>query len=265
VTRTTPVRGTRLSKSVTVTTDAKGAQTIKLRFTVESKATILFEPRPQFLLYAFEGEAAESRLLLRHGDGDKLVVHSAETGSDHLEAVIKPVVKNERWAEIEAKPGDVWLDLVLSPDAPLGTLSGRMQVATNHPQAPSFGIQYLVRVRSVMETRPEGVRLWLLGRTEDEGTSAWVRVIHNQPGDFRITSLDVSHPEIFSASTLSDEAASQQAVRVKVVEGLTPEALGSTVEAWLEITTDVQPEVKLELPVLIAPTRAGTRRDFHQR
>ncbi len=106
MTRTTPVRGTRLSKSVTVTTDAKGAQTIKLRFTVESKATILFEPRPQFLLYAFEGEAAESRLLLRHGDGDKLVVHSAETGSDHLEAVIKPVVKNERWAEIEAKPGD---------------------------------------------------------------------------------------------------------------------------------------------------------------
>jgi hypothetical protein len=265
ITRTTPVRGTRLSKSVTVTTDAKDAQTIKLRFSVESKATILFEPRPQFLVYAFEGEAAQSRLLLRHGDGEQLVVHSAETGSEHLDTVIRPVAEKERWAEIEARPGDVWLDLVLSPNAPLGTLSGRMQVATNHPQARSFGIQYLVRVRSVIETRPDGVRLWLLGRSENEGRSNFVRVIHNQAGDLNITSLAVSHPEFFSAEIFPIEAAGQQALRVKVTDGLTPEALGKTIEGWVEITTNVQPDVKLELPVLVAPTRAGTRRDFHQR
>jgi hypothetical protein len=250
---------------VTVTTDATDASSITLRFTVESKATILFAPRAQFMVYAFEGEAARSRLLLRRGDGEKLVVHSAEAGNEHLETVIEPVVKRESLGEIEATPGDVWLDLVLSPEAPVGNLSGRIQVASNHPQAQTFGIQYLVRVRSVIETRPDGVRLWLLGSGSGEGTSNFVRVIHNQPGDFKITSLDVSHPEFFSAAALSSEAAAQQAVSVRLTEGLTPEALGKTIEAWIEIGTDLQPGVKLELPVLIAPTRAGTRRPFHQR
>ena len=218
------------------------------------------------MVYSFEGEAAQSRLLLRHGDGEKLVVHSAEMGSEFLETVIEPVVRQERRGELEARPGDVWLDLVLSPDAPLGTLSGRIQVATNHPHAQSFDLQYIVRVRSVIETRPQdGVRLWLLGGTGNDGKSNFVRIIHNQPGDFSITSLDVSHPEFFSAEALSDEAARQQAVRVKLVEGLTPEALGKTIEGWIEFSTDVQPGMKLELPVLIAPTRAGTRRPFHQR
>jgi hypothetical protein len=250
---------------VTVTTDARDAPNITLRFTVQSKATILFEPRPQFAVYAFEGEAARSRLLLRHGDGEKLVVHSADPGNEHLATVIEPVVKQERRDGIDARPGDVWLDLVLSPDAPVGTLSGRIQVATNHAEARTFGIQYLVRVRSVIETRPDGVRLWLLGRSENEGRSNFVRVIHNQPGDLNITSLDVSHPEFFSVEIFPIETAGQQALRVKVVEGLTPEALGKTIEGWVEITTDVQPDVKLELPVLVAPTRAGTRRDFHKR
>ena len=250
---------------MTVTTDAKDAPNITLRFTVETKATIVFEPRPQFVLNAFEGETARSRLLLRHGDGKKLVVHSADTNSEHLGTVIEPVVEPERKAEIAARPGDVWLDLVLSPDAPLGTFSGQIQVATNHPQARSFGVQYLVRVRSVIETRPDGVRLWLLGNRTGEGTSTWVRVILNQPGEFKITSLDVSHPEFFSAETLSAEAAGHHAVRVSLVEDLTPEALGKTVEGWIEIGTDLEAGVTLEMPVLIAPTRAGTRRPFHQR
>jgi len=210
------------------------------------------------------GEAELAQLVaLRHGDGEKLVVRSADPGTEYLETVIEPVVKREHRDGIDARPGDVWLDLVLSPEAPLGTLSGRVQVATNHPQAQTFGIQYLVRIRSVIETRPDGVRLWLLGSRDGEGSSNWIRVIHNQPGDFKITSLDVSHPEFFSAATLSNEPGRQQAVRVKLVEELTPEALGTTVEAWIEIVTDIQPETKIELPVLIAPTRAGTRRDFH--
>jgi len=250
---------------VTVTTDAKDARSITLRFTVESKATILFEPRPQFVVRAFEGEAAQSRILLRRGDGEKLEVHSVATGSEHLGTVIEPVVKQERRGEIEARPGDVWLDLVLSPEAPLGILSGQIQVTTNHPQAQSFGVQYIVRVRSVVETRPEGVRLWLLGDRDGEGASNFVRVIHNQPGHLKITSLDVSHPEFFTAEIFPTGAAGQQALRVKLAEGLTPEALGETIEAWLEIGTDVQPGVKIELPVLIAPTRAGTRREFHHR
>jgi len=224
---------------VTVTTDAEDAPSITLRFTVRSEATILFQPGPQFVVYAFEGEAAQSRLLLRRGDGERLLVHSAETGNEHLKTVIEPVLTRESRDGIDARPGDVWLDLFLSPEAPRGTLSGRIQVTTDHPQAASFGLQYLVRVRSVVETQPEGVRLWILGNRGDEGTSAWVHVIHNQPGDFKITSLDVSHPELFSASTLSNEAAAKHAVRVKVVEGLTPEILGSTIEAWIEITTDI--------------------------
>jgi hypothetical protein len=250
---------------IAVNTDSKEVPNLTLRFTVESKAPILFEPRAQFVVYTFEGEAARERLLLRHADGEKLEVHSAESDNEYLETVIQPVVEKERLGEIEAKPGDVWLDLVLSPGAPLGTLSGKIQIATNHPMARSFDVHYVVRVRQVIQARPNGVRLWLLGSKKGEGASTFVSVNHNQPGDFKITAISVSHPEIFTAATLSTEGAGQQTVRVKLVEGLTPEILGKTIEGWIEISTDIQTGVKLELPVLVAPTRAGTRRPFHHR
>jgi hypothetical protein len=250
---------------IAVQTNAKDVPNLTLRFTVEATAPILFEPRSQIVVYTFEGEAAQERLLLRRADGEQLVVHGAETSSEYLETVIDPVIEKEERDGIEANPGDVWLDLKVSPQAPLGTLSGKIQVASNHPKAQSFGIHYVARVRRVVDLRPNGVRLWLLGSKDGAGKSTWVRLIHNLPGNFNVTSLDVSHPEFFSASALSNEAARQQAVRVKLVEGLTPEALGKTIEGWIEITTDLQPGVKLELPVLIGPTRAGTRRPFHQR
>jgi hypothetical protein len=61
------------------------------------------------------------------------------------------------------------------------------------------------------------------------------------------------------------DAAQRQTVRVELVEGLTPEAIGGTMEGWVEISTDIPASTTLKVPVLVAPTRAGTNRQFRRR
>ncbi len=84
----------------------------------------------------------------------------------------------------------------------------------------------------------------------------------NGEGSFTITGIEVSHPEVFSAAVVASEAARRQTVRVELAEGLGPEAINGTIEGWIEISTDDPIRSKLEVPVVVASTREGTRRPF---
>jgi len=260
--RTAPLQNRRVTKSIAVRTDAKSVLNLNLRFSVEVRAPIVFKPNSRLVISTVEGEEARKRVLLRRADGEALQILSADAGDPTLSVITEPVVKKERTNDYEAAPGDVWLELVLPADSPTGSRTGKLRLSTNDPIASSFEVPFAMRVRTLIEYRPDGVRLWPTPSRSGDGYSAFVNLNRNGEGSFTITGIDVSHPDVFSAAVVSSEPARRQTVRVELAEGLGPEAINGTIEGWIEINTDDPVRKKLEVPVVVASTREGTRRPF---
>ena len=260
--RTAPLQDRRITKSIAVRTDAKGLPILNLRFSVEVRAPIVFKPDNRLVISTIEGQETRKRVLLRRADGEALEILSAETGDQTLRVATEPVVKKERTSEYDAGPGDVWLELLLPADSPIGSRTGKLRLSTNDPIAKSFELPFVMRVRALIEHRPDGIRLWATPSRTGDGYSGFLTLNRNGGGFFSITGVDVSHPEVFSAVVVSPEAAKRQTVRVELAEGLGPEAINNTIEGWIEISTDDSIRSKIEVPVLVASSREGTRRGF---
>ena len=261
-TKTTPLRTRRLSKSITVTTDADATPNLMLRFTVDAEAPLSMFPSDRLVVYSIKGEEARQRMLLRNNDGEKLEVSETETGLDYLRATVQPVVEKEQWNGIDARPGDVWVELALSAVAPVGVQHGYLELTTDNPTVPFVKIPYLARVREIISVQPDGARLWIAGSGEFEGASTFLGLEHNRGGQFKITGMSVSDPELFIAEAMSKDTARRQTIRVKLQQGLSPGSIAGTVQGWITINTDVPESAELKVPVLVAPTRAGVRRPF---
>ena len=260
--RTSPLQDNRISKSIAVRTDAKDLLTLNLRFSATVRAPIVFEPSNRLVISTVEGLEKRNRLLLRRSDGEALEIFSVDSGDQKLIVVTEPVVEKESSNNYEAAPGDVWLEVVLPADSPIGHRTGKLRISTNDPIAKSFDLPFATRVRALIEHRPDGVRLWTTPSRTGDGYSGFVTLNRNGEGFFSITGISVSHPEIFSAAVVSSEAAKRQTVRVELAQGLGPEAISSTIEGWIEITTDHPIRSKIEVPVLVASSREATRRGF---
>jgi hypothetical protein len=263
--RTAPLQNRRITKSIGVRTDDAKLANLNLRFSVEVRAPIIFKPSSRLVISTIEGHEGRQRFLLSRADGEVLQVRSADTGDPTLVAVVRPVIEEERTDDVEAAPGDVWIELVLPVGSPIGSRTGKLRLATNDPVASSFEVTFAMRVRPLIEHRPEGVRLWPTPSRSGDGYSAFVNLNRVEKGNFRVIGIEVSHPEIFSAAVVSPEAAQRHSVRAELAEGLGPEAIGSTIEGWIEISTDDPVRPKLEVPVVVASNRGGTRRPFQTR
>jgi hypothetical protein len=263
--RTAPLQNRRITKSISVQTDAPDLQNLNLRFSVDVRTPIVFMPNDRLVISTLEGEEARKKFLLRRADGDALEILGADTGDPALKVVTEPVVKNERTIDFEAAQGDVWLELILPADSPVGSRTGKLRLLTNDPVAQSLEVPFAMRVRSLIEFRPEGIRLWPTPSHSGDGYSAFVNLNRNGTGNFTITGIEVSHPEIFSASAIPSGPAGRQTVRVELAEGLGPEAIEATVEGWIEISTDDPVRSKVRVPVVVASNREGTRRPFQTR
>jgi len=205
------------------------------------------------------------QVLLQRADGEALVIQGADTGHPSLEAMTEPVMNKEKRDDIEAAPGDIWLELVLAADAPVGSRTGKLRLATNHPVASSFEVSYAMRVRPLIESRPVGARLWTSPSKSGDGYSSFLTLNRNGNGDFTITGIEASHPEIFSATAISTEPGQRQVVRVELAEDIRSDEINGTIEAWIEIKTDVANRSTVDVPVLVGSSREATRRGFPTR
>jgi hypothetical protein len=141
-----------------------------------------------------------------------------------------------------------------------GRYSDVVRVATNDPEAPEVQIPFTIRVRPLIEARPAVVRMWTAPTTRDPGRSSIVTLVHHGDRKFGVSSVAVSHPEVFTAAAYGDDIASQQSIRIGLIEGLDSAALGASLEGWIRITTDDPERPLIEVPVLVAPTRTLSRR-----
>ena len=268
----------RISKTVSVFTDAAGAENLRLRFTVDVRMPIEALPSFQFVLNLIEGNRSQERILLRRADGEDLVVRKTEVPLAGVTVTAEPAdaVSRETGSEAgadstpwgaygakvpgDAKPGDVWLELAVDGALAAGRYSDVVRLATNHPEAAQIEIPFTIRVRPLIEARPAVVRMWTGATAEDAGRSAIVTFSHYGDRKFLITGVEVSHPAIFSAAAYGRDPSTQQSIRTGLVEGLDASALDAVVEGWIRVATDDPERPVLTVPVLVAPTRALSRR-----
>ena len=274
VLKTSVNQNRRFSKSINVVTDAENARGFSLRFTVDVRAPIVAKPSYRLSLTAIAGSASSAGILLHRTDGKPLEI--ADLTLDHPDLVVRarpvkdeaeatPVPKNagDLWSElasrtkkIQAAPGDVWIDLAVTSSAPPGTTTGTLRFTTNDPDAPTMSWPYTVRVRPLIEARPAEVRLWLSEGGMHDGRSSIVNLSRTTKGEFAITGVEVSHPEVFNATPMSTAAASRQAVRVRVAEGLDRNEMTGRIKGSIRIHTDDAELAVVEISVIVAPTRA---------
>ena len=274
VLKTSANQNRRFSKSINVVTDAEDARSFSLRFTVDVRAPIVAKPSYRLSLTAIAGSASSAGILLHRTDGKLLEI--ADLMLDHPDLVVRarpvkdefkatPVPKNagDLWSElasrtktIQGAPGDVWIDLAVTSSAPPGTTTGTLRFTTNDPDAPTMSWPYTVRVRPLIEARPAEVRLWLSEGGMHDGRSSIVNLSRTKKGEFTITGVEVSHPEVFNATPMSTAAASRQAVRVRVAEGLDRSEMAGRIKGSIRIYTDDAELAVVEIPVIVAPTRA---------
>jgi hypothetical protein len=274
VLKTAANQNRRFSKSINVVTDAEDARSFSLRFTVDVRAPIVAKPAYRLSLTAITGSASSAGILLHRTDGKPLEI--ADLTLDHPDLVVRarpvkdqaeatPVPENagDLWSElasrtkkIEVAPGDVWIDLAVTSSAPPGTKTGTLRFTTNDPDAPTMSWPYTVRVRPLIEARPAEVRLWLSEGGMHDGRSSIVNLSRTKKGEFAITGVEVSHPEVFNATPMSTAAASRQAVRVRVAEGLDRNEMTGRIKGSIRIYTDDAELTVVEIPVVVASTRA---------
>jgi len=268
----------RVSKTVNVYTDAAGVENLGLRFTVDVRMPIEALPSYRFSMNTIEGRSSKDRILLRRTDGKKLVIRTTATPPAGVTVTAEPVdgtppetvSKAEEdptpWgsasaaAPIPTEPGDVWLEMEAEGTLAAGRYSDVVRLATNDPEAAEIQIPYTIRVRPLIDARPATVRLWTAPTADDRGRSAIVTLSHYGSRKFSITGLEVSNPEIFTAEAYSREPSTQQTIRTSLVEGLDPSALDAVVEGWIRVTTNDPERPVIEVPVLVAPSQALSRR-----
>ncbi len=268
----------RFSKSISVVTDVTGRPPLILRFSVEAFSPIVSLPSFRINLTTIEGSLGRARILLHRADGENLAITKVVAEHPDLVVRTRPVTENgvpasdsdsepDLWTElatrrrpINATPGDVWIELSTQQAPPPGNTAGSLHLNTNDPAAPEMSLPYMVRVRPMIETRPAAIRMWLSPVRGNEGRSAIVSLRHSEGEEFAITGVEASHPRIFSAAANSTDSASRQVVRINLIEGLGADSLAESIDGFIAVATDDPARSRIEIPVVVSPTRTLSRR-----
>lgn len=251
--KTTAVQSGPISKSISVTTDAVGAERLMLSVKFTAVSAIMVLPRAQVTLSGIEGDEISNTLVIRRSDGEALEITGIDNHDDRILITTKTVEKAMKVGRQQAKPGDVLLKIAGAPGLVAVTSNGRFRFATNHPDAANVMVNYAIRLRPVIEVRPSQVRL-LLQEGNDPARTMLMRIQHNRQGEFKITGVTSSKPELFGAQLVGEDVRQQvQTVAVRLEDEVQPGDVASRLLENLVVHTDDKVKPRIEVSVLIEP------------
>ncbi len=251
--KTTSTQSGSVSKSIGVTTDAQGAQRMTLSVTFKSIPAIAVLPRAQMNLNGVMGDQPTATLIVRRYDGEELKILRVENTEERMVITAKPVTESIQIGRDQAVPGDVLLVASLAPGVADVSTSGRLKVETNHPDSETIDVAFTLRIRPAIEARPNQIRL-LLQEGNTPGRMMLARVQHNLRGEFRVTGVTPSNPELFKATIVNGDSKQQvHTVAVMLKDDVLPGSLTNRVLESLVLTTDEATQPQILIPVLIEP------------
>ncbi len=249
----------RQTKSISVETDAPDAQRLRLSATYNVVSPIIASPGYRVVLSGVEGTPTTNRILLHRVDGEPLVVELEQSGvPEGVDIALEPVTTSGKSENrVEPVAGDVWI--VASVDGTVDAMNhnGIVTFTTNHPEVTQLEVPVYVRVRSVIDLRPQRVTLWP-SEAGPHGTTTLVRLSHNARGTFEVNSVEVSDPKLLTAELQSQGAQQMHSVRITLADGIALN--GSNAQATVRVATSDAAKPTIEIPVVITTTSPAKRR-----
>ncbi len=231
-----------------------------MRITFNVVAPLIVKPPGKIYLQAISGRNAEKRLLLHRTDNKPLAVPKLTSGMpDLIKLKVSEASVDDAVPGLKPRPGDLWLDVSMQASGGQLTRATKIRLETNHPDAAVFELPVTVRVRGMIEATPKNVQLWLTG-TRTKAQSRGLRLTHNGNEKFTITKVEVSDPEMFTATVKEKEPAKWQTVMVQLAEGVDPEAIKAPVRGTLTVYTS-DPKV----PIVEVEVSVSKRRSYRPR
>lgn len=244
----------RLSKSISVTTDAPEAATFRLTVSMDVTVAIEMLPSNRIYIQAVAGHGGNQELVLRRADGKALEVTNPinQVGVD-LDIELRTVTEERgRSNGTATRPGDVLLEVGVAKDVEPVNHSGVITLQTNDPRAPSLKIPVAIRVRPQLEAQPSEIRLWGdPGATR--GRTSGFRLVNNLGESFTIDHVESSSPELFTAGAVGDGAvaSAMQTVWVRLAEDCDPAKLALPVTGSVTISLGGDADNTVSVPVII--------------
>ena len=252
-------RAGRQTKSISVETDAPEAQRMRLSVTYNVVTPIIASPGFRVMLSTVEGTATTNRILLHRADDKPLAVELDRSSvPEGVEVSLETVTTgDESDGRQKPNPGDVWVVATMEGTVDAMNHNGIVTLTTNHPEAPRLEVPIYIRVRSIIDVRPQRVNLWP-SEGGPHGTTTLVRLSHGARGTFEVTSVEVSDPKLLTAELQSQGAQKMHSVRITLADGISLN--GSDAEATVRVATSDAAKPVIDIPVAITTTSRAARR-----
>jgi hypothetical protein len=249
-----------ISKTVSVTTSDPAASRLSLRLTFQLVNPVTVLPRNRVYLSGVSGDEPTSTLILRRDDGEPLELTGIAVQDARLVVTTENVTEAASVGNLQARPGDVLLRVSAVAELDATTANGRFQIGTNHPEAASIDIMYSLRIRSVIEHRPNQLRL-VLEQGNTSGRTMLGRLQHNRHEDFVVRGARSSAPSLFTVKLVDGEGAKRMhTVAVMFNDEVLPGAFSGRRLENVIVTTDDDRQPEIRIPVLLEARTPRVRR-----
>jgi hypothetical protein len=226
------------SKNIFVTTDVEDAGPIQLTISFRSFTPIAVQPNNRrFTLSSLGNQQVEQKVRLKRTDGKPLAIEKVTTEPPWF---VDVAVKTGRTGLVEL--------IFSNPEYPLQpAVAGVVVLKTNHPEQPELRIPVSVFSRAVIAATPNKV---LPPAEADDSVS--VRLVHVFGKRFDVTSIEPSHPELFSASMVTPGNQPTQRLEVRFGTSQADAAGRPQVEGQLILHTTDPQQSRVMIPVRAA-------------
>jgi hypothetical protein len=258
--KTSPFRDRSYNKSIAVHTNVPGEEYLQLRLIAKSVAAISIKPRAYLVLNAVEGEASSARIYLHRNDNKALELSGVVDDLPiELTARVGEAQSAMEYEGAAIEAGDLWVELEIPEDQPHFQGSGSLSLRTNHPLVPEFKIPVRLIMRPLIDVRPNRVNIWVDPARERQQEST-VRIVHAHQQPFEVTAVEVSDPDIVSASLSTEGSRMYHVLRVGLVEGIDLNGFRSALSGTIRVHTTESRKPLIEIPLMVSARGQHRRR-----
>ena len=233
----------RITKSASLTTNDPQLRNTKIYLSMDVRPYIVVEPAPRLSLRGVVGDNIRQVLRIRPGDDQPLEITKVET---NLGAAID--------YNLSRKEGSQQYELeVLSKVNDQKIASGFLTLHTDHPKKKELRIPVHVRIRPLLEARPNQVAFQNVsrGETPKGGFKRVITVVNNRGMSFHLQQLQYNE-EYFKVRPLAptDKPASRYQLEVAALMDHLPAGRIMFRDTMI-IKTDIAQAGELKVPMWI--------------
>jgi len=188
-----------IQKTISVTTNDPKLANFQLTMKATVKAVLNVEPSEyQQLGLVFKGQPMEKVFTLKSQDGATFEITQINADDPALKYEVK-MGDDKKSAEFK---------VILTPDHPVGPISGRFTLSTTHPKAPTVTISVYGTIREPLTVYPTELvysglsKSFVNDHPEDVSLNKTVTVSFEQAADLEITKVSSSLPFVDATSTV---------------------------------------------------------------